>query len=630
MRLLINTLGFVAVLVMVLVGTLFLLPADRLGRILSDQLTEQTGRAVSLGETRVTLWPVAGIAVSDLRIANADWAGDTPFFAARSAAFGLDPVAALQGNFIFRSIEADGPVLNLQKATDGRSNWTFGSPSGDDSAGAAPPVQLNRLAITGGQFSYTENGQTKRISDADLSLDWPQRNGPVEIAARLTQATAPLTVRGQITSPNALLAGAASRVALTLSTSAGSAEFTGLAGAAPEAQGALSFAFSDTAAMLAALGLGPVDLPQGLGRVAKGAVQLTLTRDGLLALREGEMTLDGNALALAADFDLTGKPRLNARINAAKLDLSGLSSGAEQTPASGWSKDVIDASALGLIDGEVALVAEGVTLGAYEIGATRALVTIDNSRAVFDLRELRAYDGLITGQAVLNNRSGLSARVDMDFAGLALGPVLKAAMGVERLTGPADGSLSLLTSGNSLHELVAMVDGSAVLRAGPGRIEGIDLDQVLTGNVGGGTTLFDQAVATIAIENGVMRTSDMLMSLPKLQASGAGRVDLPPKTLDMLLTVLAPDARSGRGLSIPVRVKGPWSSPQIRVDAAEAINQNLAEEREALENRARAKVNEAIEEKLGVTVGEGETLEDSLRKSLEDRAAKGLLDLLGK
>ena len=631
MRLLINTLGFVAVLIMVLIGTLFLLPADRLGRILSDQLTQQTGRAVCLGETRVTLWPVAGLAVQDLVIANADWAGDAPFFSARKAAFGLEPVAALQGNFIFRSIEADGPVLNLVKAADGRANWEFGAASGGTESASAPPILLNRLGITAGQFSYSEGGQTTRISDADLSLDWPQGNGPMQITARLTPASTPVSISGEITNPRSLLNGSTSRINLALSSSGGSAAFTGLLGLAPEAQGVLSFDLSDTARMLAALGLGPVDLPKGLGQAAKGSAQITLTRDSMLALREGELTLDGNALALAADLDLSGKPRLNARINAGKLDFSALAaSDGAPTPTSGWSKAPIDASALGLMDGEVALVAEAVTLGGYEIGLTRALVTIDNSRAVFDLRELRAYEGLLTGEAVLNNRSGFSARADLDFAGVALGPPLQAAMGVGRLTGPADGSLSLLTSGGSLHELVAQVDGSVVLRAGPGRIDGIDLDQVLTGNVSGGTTIFDQAVTTIDIQNGVMRTSDMLMSLPRLQASGEGRVDLPPKTLDMLFSVLAPEARSGRGLSIPVRIKGPWSNPKIRVDAAEAINQNLAEEREALETKARERVNEAIGEKLGVTVEEGETLEDSLRKSLEDRAAKGLLDLLSR
>ena len=36
MRLIWNALGFLAVLIFILVGTLFLLPADRLGKILSD------------------------------------------------------------------------------------------------------------------------------------------------------------------------------------------------------------------------------------------------------------------------------------------------------------------------------------------------------------------------------------------------------------------------------------------------------------------------------------------------------------------------------------------------------------------------------------------------------------------
>lgn len=631
MRLIWRALGFLAVMVFVLVGTIFLLPADRLGKILSDQLTKQTGRSVALGETRVTVWPVVGLAVSDLRIGNADWAGDAPLFAADRAAFGLDPVSLIRGSFAFRSIEADGPDLNLVRSADGRVNWSFGSgETGGETGGNTPAVSLNRLAITGGKVTYSDAGKTTRISDADISMDWPTRNGPVNITARVTPAGAPLSITARIEKPNALIGGAASRVAVSVSSAGGTVDFAGLAGIAPEAQGDLTLDLGNTPAMLAALGLGPIDLPEGAGRKLSGKMQITYTRDQILALRDASLVIDGNALAIAADISLAGKPRINARVNATTLDLSALSQGGESTASSGWSKAPIDASALGAIDGELAFLADAVLLGEHSFGKTRALITIDDSRAVFDLRELRAYDGLATGQVVVNNRSGLSARADLAFAEVKLSPLLKASMGVDRLSGPADGSLNVLTSGQSLHEMVAQIDGGAVFRAGPGRIEGIDLDKVLTGNVTGGTTVFDQAVATLDIANGTIRTNDLLLTLPRLQASAEGRVDLLPKILDMLVAVLAPDARGGRGVSVPVRIKGPWSSPQIRVDAAEAINRNLAEERAAVEAKTRAKVNEAIQEKLGVTVQDGESIGDSLKKELEDRAAKGLLDLLNK
>jgi AsmA protein len=351
-----------------------------------------------------------------------------------------------------------------------------------------------------------------------------------------------------------------------------------------------------------------------------------------VALRDGTLALDGNAIGMAADIDLRAKPRINARINASKLDLSALSgeAGSPDVAPQGWPKAPIDASFLGTADGELALVAEKILLGGYEFDQTRALITLDNSRAVFDLRELRAFNGLITGQVVLNNRTGLSARADLAFAEVELEPLLKQTLGTNRIGGPAEGSLSLLTSGISLHELVAQLDGTAFLRAGPGRISGIDLDKALTGSVSGGTTVFDQAVGTFSIENGVVRTSDVQANLPRLRATAQGRIDLPPKTLDVLFTVLAPEAREGQGLAVPIRVKGPWNEPQIRVDASVVVDRNFSAERDKLKARTEEKLNDALQDRLGVTVKEGQTVGDSLRQSLEERAVRGLQDLLGR
>jgi AsmA protein len=261
-------------------------------------------------------------------------------------------------------------------------------------------------------------------------------------------------------------------------------------------------------------------------------------------------------------------------------------------------------------------------------GATRALMTVENSRAVFDLRELRGYDGLLTGQFVANNRGGLSVRANLSFSDLALRPLLTDAMGIDRFSGPADGSVNLLGSGSSIAAIMASLSGDGSLRAGPGRIEGIDLEAALGGNASGGTTIFDTGTATFRVDAGVLRNDDLALILPRLRARGEGRIDLGAQRLDYLFTVLDPQARGGRGLAIPVRLKGAWQAVSIRVDAGELIDQNLAEERDKLEQQARDKVNEAIEDRLGVKVEEGQSVEDALKQELEKRAVDGILDLL--
>ena len=622
-------LGFVAVLIVVAVGGLFLLPKDRLGAVVSDQLTSQLGRDVSLGAVSVSVWPVLGVDARDVRIANADWAGDQPMFTAQRAAFGVDPVDALQGRLTFRSIEAEAPQVRLQQNADGQANWQLGGTSGDGEPGALPVVTLDRLQITGGTLSIDTPGQSLTLRDADLTLRWPNRAGPAQLTARVTPYDGPLAIDATISNPRTLMAGGAVPVELTLSTPGGEIRFSGPAGTAPEAQGTLTLDLSNTTSAAAALGQPGLALPAGLGQTLAGSAQITYTRDAQLALREAALTSGSNTLALNADITLSGKPFVNAVLQTDALDLSGLSS--SDTPSTqGWSTTPIDASALSSINGTIALLTDALTLGPLSFTTTRALLTIDNARAVFDLRQLSGYDGTLSGEFVLNNRSGLSVGGDLAFGGIELQPLLTDAIGIERLSGPTDGRLQFLGSGQSMAAIMASLSGDGLLRAGPGVIAGLDLDQILAGSSQSGTTIFDQATASFTIAKGVLRNDDLLLRLPRIQASGEGRIDLGQRSLDYLLTPFSTTARGGQGLAVPVRIKGPWSGPGITIDAAEALNQNFAREREALETEARDRVNTAISDRLGVTVEEGQSVEDALQQKLADEAQKGLQNLLNR
>ena len=58
------------------------------------------------------------------------------------------------------------------------------------------------------------------------------------------------------------------------------------------------------------------------------------------------------------------------------------SGGGSNVPTDGWPKTKIDASALGLADAEIALVADSVDLGDLAIGKTRVLMTLTNDSAL--------------------------------------------------------------------------------------------------------------------------------------------------------------------------------------------------------------------------------------------------------
>ncbi|WP_435311728.1 AsmA family protein [Primorskyibacter sedentarius] len=654
MRLVFRLLSAAVILVLLAFVGVLMLPGDRLAHIASQQLSKQLGRDVTItGDVSLAFWPTLSVSTGPLEIANADWAGDTPLLRAQAARIGVDAASLLSGDMRFRMIEADAPHISLVTDTSGRGNWELTtaeaqqteaapapSPSADQTP-AIPVFTLDRLRLSDAALSYTQAGEAPvSMQGVDLDLSWPDRQGAATLNLTLRPAGQPVSIAATIARPAALMAGQTAPVTASVKAPGGTASYDGSFGSLPEAQGTLSLDLADTAQFLAALGVSGVEVPQGLGRRAKATGQITLTKGTQLALRDTRLTLDTNTLTAAADITLADKPRITARLSADALDFSGLAqggtggsggSGGGSGGSSGWSTAPIDASGLAAFDGEISLDANSIDLGTLKLGKTRTVMTLDRSRAVFALNEVRAYDGLVTGEFVANNRNGLSVGGKLRASDVELQTLLKDAADVTRFSGKADATLNFLGVGQSTAAIMSSLKGDGTLKAGPGRISGIDLDQLFrAGGAGGGTTVFDTLNASYTIAGGVLRNSDLLMSLPGITAEGEGKVNLGACTLDYLVVPTALNARDGRGLAIPVRIKGSWDAPAIRADMGEAIDRNLAEEKKELETKVRDKVTEKLEKELGVTVEEGESVEDVLQRKLEEEATKGLLRLLGK
>lgn len=670
MRLILRLLGLVVVLVGIAVGALLLMPADRLGRLVSDQLTAQLGREVTLGDVRLTFWPVVGIEAGGLKLANAAWADKGPMIEADRALIGVDALDALSRKITIRAVELDAPKVLLQTAANGQANWEFTAPPTAASKGqeqaAAPPGRLpvftlDRLTVSNGHFRLVQIGtDTVDLRDVDLDLTWPDPAKPASFDLSMDYKGAPVSLSGSVADPQVLAAGKAVPGAITVRTRGGTVAFTGAFGTAPELGGKVTVDLPDTARFLAGLGIDGVELPKGLGKAINGSGDVTLTKDGVFSLRGGTLQLDQNALSAAADVFLGDTLRVNAQIDAGALDLStlagqGSGTGGDTQSASedGWSKDPIDASALGLLDGEIAIRAASISLGKIKFGETRTLITVDRSRAVFDLQELNAWSGKVAGQFVANNRSGLSVGGDMKATGIDMKQALAAVMDVDRLSGTGGMTLKFLGVGQSIDAILRSLKGDASIDAGNGVIAGIDLDRLINGgNVKGGTTVFEKLTGTFQIADGMLRGDDLVMILPRLTTRGDGFINIGARSMDYLLTVSSAEARGGRGLSIPVRLKGPWSSLGISADLDELIDQNFQEEREKLKDEVRGRVNERLEQELGIrvekdqTLGDvvedklkdelgvqgqdGQTVEDAVQQRLEDEAKKGLLKLLGR
>ena len=645
MKWIIRAIGILLLILVVAVGSLFLLPADRIARIAADQLRNLTGREVTItGDVGLTFWPVLGVTAGGLEVGNADWAKDGAMLSAANAAIGVDAMALIRGEIKITNIEAQSPTIRLEQRRDGRASWQFSDGGGEAAIETAPtaparsprPLTIQRLNITDATLIYdAEGSDLVRFDGVDLSLDWPERAGDAVIKAALRPAADRVSIEATINRFDQFLNGDIRPLRARVDTKGGGVSLTGRAGLAGAVAGDLWLKTSDTGRFLAALGVADIALPQGLGKTADINLDLTLTPDRHLALREVVADLGGNALTGAADITLNGTPDVNAQINVGALDLTGFAGSAPKgtapassTPApaspTGWSKAPIDASALSAFNGEVALRADSIDLGTLSLGATRVLLRNDRSRLVAELREIRAYAGVISGEFVVNNRNGLSVGGALNATSIAMQPLLQQTAGLGRFHGTGDAEVSFLGSGASLDAIMRSLSGSGAVNVGRGHIEGIDLD-ALMGNfdVEGGTTVFDCLAATFDMDQGVLRNDDLLMQLPNFTATGTGQVGLGAQTLDYTVTPKALRVNGDRGLAIPVRIFGPWAAPQIKPDLQAALDMNFAKEKE----QARQKLNEKLEEELGVSRQDGQSVEDAVKQKVEDELRRGLFKL---
>ncbi|MEO9518319.1 MAG: AsmA family protein [Paracoccaceae bacterium] len=642
MKWILRIIGAVLLLIVIAVGALFFLPADRIAKIATDQMRIMTGRDVSIsGDVSMTFWPVLGVSAGELEVGNAEWATQGPMLTAEKAAIGINAAALLRGEIQITHIEAVAPTIRLEQKADGRASWQFTDATGEatietetDPSEEAQAFSLNKLTVTDATFVYdAEGSDLVSYSGVDFTLDWPERLGTADIRAKLSPVGEDVVLEASIDQFAGFITGQVQPVDVALSAGGGRATLKGRASTAGDVAGAMTLNLPSTDAFFRALDLPAPGLPTGLGAAVEAQTNLTLTSDRKLALRELNANLGGNVLNGAADISLNGTPQINVQLDGGDLDLSVLSasseSGGEAAPAgSGWPKDNIDASGLAAFNGDIAFTAKAIDLGTLKLGATRALLRNDRSRMVFELREVNAYSGVVSGEFVLNNRSGLSVGGKLKGAGISVQGLLNDAAGLNRLTGVANLDLSFLGVGENVDTIMRSLSGEGAFRLGEGTIEGLDLNRLMsTGDGSGGTTIFDSLSASYTMKNGDMLNEDLLLALRSFEARGAGRIGIGAQDMDYLFTPIALKLNDGNGVAIPIRIRGPWADPSILPDIGAALDLNLEAEKDRIREEVKDKVKDKVAEKLGVEAEDVGNLEDAAKDKVEDELKKGLRSL---
>lgn len=654
MRWIFRIVGALVVLVLVAVGALFLIPADRIAALASDQFERATGRTLVIsGDVRPSIFPTLGVRAEGVEVGNPDWVTDGPMLRAERLNVGIALSGLWGGNIRVQTFELIRPEIVLVRGADGAVSWDFSgadvveSEAGTtvDGGSGLDAYSLDIAEIRNGSLLYRDliAGTEIALQDVDLTLRLPSASGTASLEGSGVMNGARLSIEGIIEGVGPLLEGEIRPVTLAVDWDGGEAGFDGRVGLAPLGiDGALAFDATDLDPLMALAGQSALELPRGSGRdrIAASAA-LTVASEGSVHLRDASFTFDDNQLTGGVDIlPGTDRPLIRARLQGGTLDLTGLTqgedSGGDATPSgTGWSRDTIDVSGLFGVDAEVALVLAGLDLEMATLDGVDLRATLTAGRLVLELRDIAAYGGGLSGQYVVNGRGGLSMGGDVTITDMQLAPLLTQFADYDRLEGVGNGAFNFLMIGNDMNALMNSLSGSGDIEFGQGALLGLDiwgmisnLDTSFRGE--GSRTVYDSISASFVMDAGVVSNDDFLMDSSVGRISGSGTVGVGAQVLDY---TVVPQVLSGEdridGLRVPLRISGAWSDPNFSLDLEALAQQEFEEQIDALEEQATEAVQDAVSGVLGVEVETVEEAEDALEDRLREEAENQLLRLLG-
>lgn len=596
---------------------------------LASEIQRHTGRALNIGgEIGLSIFPWLGVEARDLSLANLPEFGDAPLARVAQLEARARLLPMLRGELEIDRIVVDGLFVELVRKADGSANWA--SPQAapadapqaqatDEDGPSAPDLGAAALAIG------TLELRSARISLTDHQAGTRHTLDALQFTSAAVRPGAPFPVE----------------LAFQLDSGAigADAERTELA-----AKLRTQATFDPAARTLT---LAELQLETGLkgAAIPGGALDATLTALATVDLERGSAVLENLSLA-TGDTRITGRfaltdpagPALEFDLHADRLDvdryLPAQSPSAAPTPGAAAAAGAASGAAAAP-DAVTTLAANGrlridsLSAAGLKLSALELTLNADKGLVRLDPLSAQLYGGQYQGKVALDaRRTPMRLSLDDALQGVQVAPLLRELSGSEaRVSGRADVRARLQADAGSAEQLKRSLAGRIEVRVNDGAIKGVNIAQMMreasarlrgetVSSTGPNETDFTELSATLNAARGVLHNDDLAMRSPLLRIGGAGKASLVSETLDYVLrtSVVATLAGQGgedldnlRGVTVPIRVTGPFAAPKFALDIESLI-------KDSVRDKAREKLEEKLREKL--PGGVQEQLPDKLREGL--------------
>lgn len=379
---------------------------------------------------------------------------------------------------------------------------------------------------------------------------------------------------------------------------------------------------------------------------AQGKLMADLGRESVQTTLTGQ--LDSTRLEIQAGLKSFARPAIDFDIAVGDLDADRYlpkreapAAAAVAAPAGGAAEQPIDLSALQSLDATGTLKVAVLKIANLKVGDIRLALKLARGKAEISPLTATLYGGRLDGalSASAGKPQRLAARLNLQA--IHIGPLLKDALDQQPVDGRGNVTLDLGTSGATLSQFKKGLNGTASLALKEGALNGINIAAALRdakARLGGGAqqgkaegqekTDFTELGASFRITNGVARNDDLAAKTPLLRLGGSGDIFIAEDRLDYTVraTVVptlqgegGPELEQLKGLTIPVRLSGPYTAIGWKIDFGSLAGNRAKELLEQRQTQIREEAQKKLDEEKA-----------RLEQRLKEQAGDRLKNLLGR
>ncbi len=229
------------------------------------------------------------------------------------------------------------------------------------------------------------------------------------------------------------------------------------------------------------------------------------------------------------------------------------------------------------------------------------------------------YKGSYKGSIALDVRKDTpTLRFIETLHSVNAGPLLKDILGKDLLSGTANVTAQLTTTGMDLETIKKSLNGKANFSFRDGAVKGVNIAQMIReANAklnkkpappkASNETDFAEMTGSVTITNGIARNKDLKIKSPLLRINGKGNVNLPREKIKYLVNVSIVESSKGqtgkeldelKSLTIPIKVTGTFDKLKYNLDLGPVLQSRAKKEVDKRVKKERKKIEKQLEKEL--------------------------------